>query len=58
MRDKAKEAGGKVTGDKELEAEGKSQSTLGKAKEKLSDAKDTLKGASDGLKDKLSNKDK
>lgn len=55
---KAKEVGGKVTGDKELEAEGKSQGVLGKAKEKLGDAKDTVKGATESIKEKLSgNKD-
>ncbi|KRK33009.1 CsbD family protein [Loigolactobacillus bifermentans] len=50
---KAKEAGGKLTDDKELEAEGKTQSTAGKAKEKLADAKETAKGAVDELKRKL-----
>lgn len=51
---KAKEVGGKVTGDKKLEAEGKSQGVLGKAKEKLDDAKDTVKGATESVKKKLS----
>lgn len=49
---KVKEAGGKLTDDKELEAEGKTQNTAGKAKEKLADAKDTAKGAVDALKRK------
>ncbi|KRL99427.1 CsbD family protein [Liquorilactobacillus satsumensis] len=54
---KAKEVGGKVTGDKELESEGKVQSTLGKAKDTFDDAKDAAKGAAKSLKDKLTKKD-
>lgn len=50
---KAKETGGKLTGDKELEAKGKSQDTLGKTKEKLDDTKDAIKGAVESAKNKL-----
>jgi len=46
---KAKEAFGKVTGDKETESEGQGQQVAGEAKEKVNDAKDTVKGAFNGL---------
>lgn len=44
---KAKEGAGKVTGDKDLEAEGKLQHAEGKAKEALDDAGDKVKDAVD-----------
>lgn len=46
---KAKEAFGKVTGDKETEAEGQGQQFAADAKDKLNDAKDSVKGAFNGL---------
>lgn len=55
---KAKEVGGKVTGDKELESEGKVQNAFGKVKEKIDDAKDTAKGALKEAKEKLAKNDK
>ncbi len=51
---KAKETAGKVTGNEELEAEGKTQHAKGKFKEKVDDAKDTVKGASEAAKDAIS----
>ncbi|EHJ57737.1 hypothetical protein HMPREF9318_00531 [Streptococcus urinalis FB127-CNA-2] len=47
-----KETVGKVTGDKEVETEGKVEKGSGKVKEGLADAKDTVKGAINGLKNK------
>ncbi|MEG3313466.1 CsbD family protein [Streptococcus suis] len=46
----AKKVAGKVTGDKELENEGKVEELAGKAGSILADAKDAVKGALDGLK--------
>ena len=46
----AKKVAGKVTGDKQLENEGKVEELAGKADSILADAKDTVKGALDGLK--------
>ena len=45
----AKEGLGKLTGDKETEAEGRAQQGRADAKDKLQDARDTVKGAVDGL---------
>lgn len=45
-----KESAGKLTGDKELEAEGTADKVIGKAKELGDDAKDAVKGAIDSLK--------
>ena len=45
----AKEGLGKVTGDKQTEAEGQTQQGKADAKDKLQDARDTVKGAVDGL---------
>ena len=42
-----KEAEGKVTGDEELEQEGKAQDSWGKAKDSASDAVDDVKDAVD-----------
>lgn len=44
-----KEAAGKVTGDKRLEAEGTTEKLGGKIKEGIEDAKETVKGAIDSL---------
>jgi len=40
---KAKEVEGKVTGDKNREAEGKAQGVLGKVKDTITDVKDNVK---------------
>src|SRR5699024_9310750 len=45
----AKEGLGKVTDDKETEAEGKAQQGRADAKDKLEDARDTVKGAAQGM---------
>ncbi|MGN7211930.1 CsbD family protein [Brachybacterium paraconglomeratum] len=45
----AKEGLGKLTGDKETEAEGQAQQGKADLKDKLQDARDTAKGALDGL---------
>lgn len=46
----AKAGAGKVTGDRQAEAEGKSQNLKGKAKDAAEDAKQSAKGFTDGLK--------
>jgi uncharacterized protein YjbJ (UPF0337 family) len=46
-----KEAGGKLTGDEELEREGEAQDALGKAKDSARDAWDETKDAADDAKD-------
>lgn len=45
----AKEGLGKLTGDKETQAEGQAQQGKADAKDKLQDARDTGKGALNGL---------
>ncbi len=45
-----KEGFGKVTGDKEAEAQGKGEKLQAKAKDTIDDAKDSVKGFTDGLK--------
>lgn len=47
---KAKEAAGKVTGDKDLQAEGKVQGAEGKAKEFLDEAKANAGAVADRVK--------
>ncbi|MGT2910240.1 CsbD family protein [Streptococcus cameli] len=51
-----KEGFGKLTGDKEIQAEGVVEKLSGKAKEGIENAKDTVKGIVDGLKNEA-NKD-
>jgi uncharacterized protein YjbJ (UPF0337 family) len=46
-----KEAEGKLTGDEELEQEGRAQDSWGKAKDSASDAKDSVADAADDAKD-------
>ena len=48
---KTKEAAGKVTGDRRLEAEGKSQHETAEGKEKVKTAVDRAKGALDGVRE-------
>ena len=45
----AKEGLGKVTGDKQTEAEGRTQQGKAEAKDKLQDARDSVKGAAEGM---------
>ena len=49
---KAKELSGKVTGDKDLEAEGKAQRLVGKVEHAGEDARDSVRGAAHALKTK------
>ncbi len=51
---KAKEIGGKVTGDRDLESEGRTQNAAGKVENAIDDAGDKVKGAARALKDKVS----
>ena len=46
---KVKEIGGKVTGDQELETEGKVQNARGKVENAVDDVKDKVKGAVRGI---------
>lgn len=48
----AKEVAGIVTGDKDLQAEGKADRQTGEAKEKIDDVKDRVEGFVDKVKDK------
>ncbi|MDO4680528.1 MAG: CsbD family protein [Aerococcus sp.] len=57
LKGKAKEAAGKVTGDKKTETEGKAENLGGKIKEAVNDLKDSAEGAIEGVKESLS-KDK
>jgi uncharacterized protein YjbJ (UPF0337 family) len=52
MQGKVKETAGKATGDKELEAEGRTDQAKGKAGEAVDDVKDTVRGVRDSLSDK------
>ncbi|TMD98331.1 MAG: CsbD family protein [Chloroflexi bacterium] len=54
---KTKELGGKVTGDRELETEGKTQHAEGKAENAIDDAAAKVKGSVNAVKDKLSRDD-
>lgn len=54
---KAKEVAGQVSGDEELEAEGKTQHAKGEVEEKLDELKDTAKGAFEAAKDAVSGDD-
>jgi uncharacterized protein YjbJ (UPF0337 family) len=51
---KAKETAGKVTGDDELETEGRTQHAKGKVEQKAEEAKDSVKGAFEAAKDAVS----
>lgn len=53
---RAKEAAGVLSGDKDLENEGKLDQAGGAVKDKLEGAKDTLSDAVDSVKDKLSDR--
>ncbi|ORC22617.1 MULTISPECIES: CsbD family protein [Rothia] len=47
---KAKEAGGKLTGNERLEAEGKADQVQAQAQDKVDDAKNTVAGIKDSFK--------
>jgi uncharacterized protein YjbJ (UPF0337 family) len=49
----AKELSGKVTGDKDLEAEGKTQHLVGKVEQAGEDARDSVRGAARALKTRV-----
>lgn len=51
LEGKAKEVGGKLTGNEELESEGRTQKAAEDTKEKLQEGVDKVKGAVQGLKD-------
>lgn len=55
---KAKETAGKITGDKDTEAEGKTQNAEGKIKDAAEDAKAGLKAAANQIKDATKRDDK
>lgn len=52
---KVKEGAGKVTGDKQTEAEGQSQNFQGKVKDGVEDVKDKAKGFTEGFKNDKNN---
>lgn len=53
LKGSVKEGVGKLTGDKELEAEGTADKLIGKGKELVDDAKEIVEGAIDSIKDKM-----
>jgi uncharacterized protein YjbJ (UPF0337 family) len=53
IKGKAKEVTGTVTGDKDLEAEGKADRQAGEAKEKVEQAVDKVEGAAAEVIDKV-----
>lgn len=53
LKGRAKQAAGDLTGDQELEREGKVDRASGWAKERLEDAKDTVDEIKDKVKDNL-----
>ena len=57
LEGKAKEVAGKVSGDDQLEAEGKTQHAMGKVEEKAAGLKDSAKGAFEAAKDTVSGDD-
>jgi uncharacterized protein YjbJ (UPF0337 family) len=57
LKGKAKELGGKVIGDRELESEGKTQRAEGKAENKIDEAAAKVKGAAKAVKDKVTRDD-
>lgn len=50
---KVKEVAGKLTGDEELEGEGRSQRATEEGKQQAQEQVDKAKGAAEGVKDKL-----
>jgi uncharacterized protein YjbJ (UPF0337 family) len=53
---RVKEAAGALTGDKDLESEGKADRAAGEVKEKVGDVKDKVEDAVDKVKDVLHHK--
>jgi uncharacterized protein YjbJ (UPF0337 family) len=53
---KVKEAAGILTGDEELEREGKSEQAVAKAKEAVHDVADSMKKVVDKVEEKLTDK--
>ena len=53
LEGKAKEIGGKLTGDKQQEAEGQTQNALGGVEKAADDAGDRAKGVADGIEQKI-----
>ncbi|MGZ4141875.1 MAG: CsbD family protein [Actinomycetota bacterium] len=53
LKGQAKEAVGSLTGDKDLESEGKADRRAGEAKEKVDKAKDKVEEVVDDTKDKV-----
>ena len=53
VKGQVKEAAGALTGDKDLESEGKADRRAGDAKEKLEDAKDKIKEVVDDIEGKV-----
>ena len=53
---RVKEAAGALTGDKDLEAEGKTDRIVGDVKEKVEDVKDKVEDTIDKVKDALHKK--
>jgi uncharacterized protein YjbJ (UPF0337 family) len=54
---KAKEVAGKVSGDEELESEGRAQHTKGQVEDTAKEARDTAKGLVQAAKDALDDDD-
>ena len=54
IQGQAKEVTGIVTGDEDLEAQGKSDRKVGEAEEKIDDVKDRVSDFVDDVKDKVS----
>jgi uncharacterized protein YjbJ (UPF0337 family) len=50
---KVKETAGKLTGDDELESEGRTQRATEDTKEKFEEVRDKAKGAKEAIKDKI-----
>ncbi len=53
IKGRAKEAAGDLTGDKDLQREGKIDQAVGTVKDKATDAKDWVEDKVDDVKDKL-----
>lgn len=56
IKGKAKEAVGDLTGDKDLQKEGKADQTAGAVKEKAGEVKDWVEDKVDDVKDKITGK--
>jgi uncharacterized protein YjbJ (UPF0337 family) len=55
VKGNVKETAGAVTGDRDLEAEGKTDQLVGKLKEAVDDVKDAAEGAIDKAREKARN---